>query len=216
LAKLLKIAKQVRAISSRADIFLEKGFFEAPWARAYLVNLKALGFELTLHADQLSHSGGVELGVELGALSVDHVLQTNLQGLKKLAKSETTAVLLPVADFYLKCPYPKARKLVDLGARIALSTDFNPGTSPCMDLQFLGILSRLELKLSLAEVIVAMSLGAAYALGRGDELGALTPGRSASLQILESDWSELFYSMGKPLQARGLWHRGELVFSSTH
>jgi imidazolonepropionase len=214
LQKLLAFASKVRKFSSRADIFVERGFFERDKAFAYLKKLKSLGFDLTLHADQLSDSGGVELGIQLGALSVDHVLKTKRSSLKKLANSETTAVLLPVADFYLKCPYPRARELIEMGARVALSTDFNPGTSPCSDLNFLGVLSRLELKLTLPEVIVAMSLGAAYALGRGHKLGALTPGRSASLQLLQSDWSELFYSMTEPMRASGVWHRGEYLFGS--
>ena len=192
----LKVLPEVKKkkLSQRVDIFIEKGFFSKELAREYLKHCQDLGFEITIHADQMSLSGGSELACELGALSADHVIQLSEKEIKKLSQSEVTPVLLPLADLYMRCAYPPARKLIDAGARVALASDFNPGTCPSQDVMMVGLLARLEMKMTLPEVIVAYTLGASYALNLQDQLGSIEVGKKALLAILEGDSSDLFYS----------------------
>lgn len=181
----------------RADIFVEKGFFEAKDSLDFLKKCQALGLKLTIHADQLSRSGGTELAVALNASSADHVIRVNAKDIRQLAKSDVTAVLLPAADLYMKCPYPPARKMIDAGVRVAIATDFNPGSSPTQEISLVGLLARTEMKMSLPEVIAAYTWNAAKALDYEDRLGSLEPGKWAELACFEHDWDQLFYSVGK-------------------
>lgn len=183
-----------KKLASRVDIFIEKGFFTSQDSRPYLEMAKKMGFDLVIHADQLSLSGGSALAAELGALSADHVIQIKDSEIKKLALSEVTSVLLPLADLYMKCAYPPARKLIDAGARVAIATDFNPGSCPSQDIQMVGLLARLEMKMTLPEVIVAYTLGASYALKRQALEGSIEIGKAASLIFLEDSYQGLFYS----------------------
>ncbi len=183
-----------KKLADRVDIFIEKGFFSAEESRSYLELAQTLGFDIVIHADQLSLSGGSDLAVELQALSADHVIQIQDREIKKLAQSEVTSVLLPLADLYMKCAYPPARKLIEAGARVAVSTDFNPGSCPSQDVQMVGLLSRLEMKMTLPEVIVAYTLGASYALKRNSFEGSLEVGKKAQMIFLEDSYAGLFYS----------------------
>lgn len=207
--KILPVVKK-KKLASRVDIFWEKGFFEGESAKAYMQTAKDLGFNLTLHADQLSDAGGSGAGLELGAQSIDHVIQIPKLMIPELARSETVAVLLPVADVYLKCPFPPAREMIDAGVCVALSTDFNPGTSPSQDLSWVGLLARLEMKMTLPEVIAAFTVGGAQALGLGDQIGSIEVGKSADLQFLEGNLSELFYSPGRNLCSKTI-SRGKIL-----
>lgn len=184
-------------LAERVDIFVEKGFFDAPEARHFLQAAQALGFSVVIHADQLSLSGGADLSVEIGALSADHLLQIEKPQIQALAKSEVTCVLLPSADLYMKCKYPPARALIDEGARVALATDFNPGSAPSQDLNLVGLLARLEMKMTLPEVIAAYTVGAAFALQKASEIGSLGVGKCADVVCTAKEWKELFYSVGE-------------------
>lgn len=183
-----------KKLAERVDIFIEKGFFSKEESRSYLKLAQKLGFDLVIHADQITLSGGSSLAVEMSAVSADHVIQIQDTEIKQLANSEVTSVLLPLADLYMKCAYPPARKLIEAGARVALSTDFNPGTCPSQDVQMVGLLARLEMKMSLAEVIVAYTLNASHALKRDTLEGSLEVGKLAHLIFLEDSYSGLFYS----------------------
>ncbi len=130
------------------------------------------------------------------AKSVDHAVNANKDDITNLAHSEVTAVLLPAADFYLKINYPPARQMIDRGVRVALATDFNPGSSPTQDLSLVGLLARTQMKMSLAEVFVAYTLGAAYALGIEGRTGSLTVGKSADFVTSEMELEQFFYSVG--------------------
>lgn len=183
-------------LADRLDMFVEQGYFSLEQATRYLTAAKQMGFAVTFHADQITRTGASEVGARLGAHSVDHAIQVNDSDIQELADSEATAVLLPVADFYLKCAYPPARKMIDQGCRVALATDFNPGTSPSQSLSLVGVLARLEMKMSLAEVIVAYTLGGAYALGLESSVGSLEVGKSADFICVDQDWRHLFYQVG--------------------
>lgn len=186
-----------KKLAERVDIFIEKGFFNADLAITYLEQAKSLGFEVTIHADQLTLCGGARAAVTVGAMSADHVIQIGSSEIQKLAKSEITAVLLPAADLYMNCSYPPARALIDAGARVALATDFNPGTSPTQDLTLVGLLARLQMKMSLPEVIAAYTYNAAAALGLAGQKGSLCVGQDADFISTDKNWRSLFYSVGE-------------------
>jgi imidazolonepropionase len=184
-------------LARRVDIFIENGYFTCEQGRRLLKAAQKRKLDLTIHADQLSRSGGARLAVELGAHSADHLLCVDKSDIQKLGRSEVTAVLLPSADLYMNCPYPPARQLIDAGARVALATDFNPGSAPSQDLSLVGVLARVLMKMSLAEVIAAYTVGAAHALGLDSDLGSLTPGKFGDFIVLEAGLDDLFLEIGR-------------------
>jgi imidazolonepropionase len=183
-------------LAERVDIFIETGFFTPEIADKYLRRARELGFSIAVHADQLSLSGGSLVAVNLGANSAEHLIKIGEKEIKALSKSETTCVLLPSSDLYMKCDYPPARRLIDSGARVALATDFNPGSSPSQDIALVGLLARLEMGMTFAEVLCAYTIGAAHALGLADEIGSIEMGKSCDFAVLDGDLEELFYSVG--------------------
>ncbi len=214
LQKLMEVLPQIRAkkLAARVDIFIEQGYFSAEEARPYLQAAKTLGFDLTIHADQMSHGRATALAVELGARSADHVIFLEADEQKAVAKSEVTCVFLPTSDFYLKWSFPPARQLIDLGARFALSTDFNPGTSPTQNIQWVGLLARREMRMSLPEVFSAWTVGASYALGREQSCGSLRVGATADFFSSEQEWNQMFYDLN-PVCADSVWVNGRREFS---
>ena len=207
--KVLPVVKK-KKLSQRVDIFIEKNFFEVSEAEVFLKKASALGFHLTIHANQMSLSGGAELALKLNSKSADHVIHLTDEAIVQFAKSKTVAVLLPAADLYMKCAYPPARKLIDRGARVALATDFNPGSCPTQDLSLVGLLARLEMKMSLPEVFKGYTINAALALGLEDEIGSLEVSKQASFISTEGDLSDFFYSAGA-MPEHDLFIRGNKV-----
>lgn len=201
-----------KKLADRVDMFIEKGYFTFAEGKRYLDHARQLGLRLALHTDQLTRTAGFQLLLQDPA-SVDHVVELNPKDIEKIASSPLTSVLLPAADFYLKTPYPKARSLIDQGARVALATDFNPGSSPTQDLSFIGVLARLEMKMTLPEVITAYTVGASYALGLEKEVGSLEKGKLCDFCTIEGSWRDLFYQVGShPVQET--WKSGKkLKFS---
>jgi imidazolonepropionase len=194
LAEVLPHAAQ---IAEMADVFLERGAFDAAQARRYLEACSEAGLRLRLHADQFTEGGGIPLAVELEAVSVDHLEATGPEGVRTVAGSDVTAVLLPVAALFLGRPMPPARALVDGGAIVALATDFNPGSAYCESLQITCALACTQMGLSPAEALVACTVNAAHVLGRAGRVGRLAPGFAADIVLLDScDWRDLAYHLG--------------------
>jgi imidazolonepropionase len=184
------------AAAEAADVFVERGAFDAGQARRYLTEAKRLGLALRLHADQFTEAGGVELAVELGARSVDHLEATGEHGVRALAASGVTAVLLPVSALFLNRPMPPGRQLVDAGAAVALATDFNPGSAFCETIPLVSSLACTQLGLSPAEALAAATVNAAHVLSRADKKGRLAPGYDADLVLLGApDWRYLAYHL---------------------
>ncbi len=182
-------------LAERVDVFIEKGYFSLEQAKKFLMAASNLGFRLSAHVEQMSRSGaGAYLSDYVD--SIDHVIQVTTQDILKISHSPTTVVLLPASDMYLKMKYPPARALLDRGARVALATDFNPGTSPTQDLSLVGVLARLEMKMTLAEVLSAYTVGAAHALNLQKELGSLEVGKKCDFVVLDGSWRDLFYQVG--------------------
>jgi imidazolonepropionase len=179
-----------------ADVFLERGAFDAPQARRYLEACRAAGLALRLHGDQFTESGAIPLAIELGARSVDHLEATGPDGVRALARSDVTAVLLPVSGLFLGRPMPPGRALVDAGAAIALATDFNPGSAFCESLSLACSLAATQLRLSPVEALSACTVNAAHVLARADRVGRISPGYAADVVLLDApDWRYLAYHL---------------------
>jgi imidazolonepropionase len=185
-----------KKLAGRVDIFVETKFFEQSESLAYLKKAQELGFDLTIHANQLTLSAGAEIALQLKAHSADHVINLNDQLISNFAKSDTVPVLLPMADLYMKCAYPPARQLIDAGATVALATDFNPGSCPSQDLALVGLLARLEMKMTLPEVFKAYTYGAAKSLQLHHEEGSLEVGKYANFISTDGELTDFFYSAG--------------------
>lgn len=206
---LSKVAK--KKLAERVDIFVEKGFFTPEQGEQFLKRSVELGFAITAHAEQLTRTGAAASFAAQKAVSVDHLVHISDADIVALAKSQTTCVLLPASDFYLKIDYPPARKLIENGACVSLSTDFNPGTSPTTDLSFVGVLARLHMKMSLPEVIAAWTIGAAYALNRQGVAGSLEVGKKCDFIVSDDEYAQFFYRVGHH-PVRQVYLAGQLAF----
>jgi imidazolonepropionase len=194
LAEVLPAAAE---IAEAADVFLERGAFDAAQAGRYLRACRDAGLSLRLHGDQFTESGAIPLAVELGARSVDHLEATGPGGVKALATSDVTAVLLPTSALFLGRPMPPARALVDAGAAVALATDFNPGSAFGESLPLAMSLAATQLELAPAEALTACTVNAAHVLGRADSVGRLAPGYAADVVLVDApDWRHLAYHLG--------------------
>jgi imidazolonepropionase len=184
-----------------ADVFLERGAFDAGQARRYLEACRAAGLALRLHGDQFTESGAIPLAVELGARSVDHLEATGVEGVQALAASGVVGVLLPASALFLDRPMPPARDLVDAGAAVALATDFNPGSAFTTSLPLVASLACTQLHLSPEEALVAMTANAAHVVGVSDR-GRIAPGARADVTLLDApDWRYLAYHLAGDLVA---------------
>jgi imidazolonepropionase len=199
LAEVLPDAAQV---ANAADVFLERGAFDAVQARRYLEACREAGLALRLHGDQFTESGAIPLAVELGARSVDHLEATGADGARVLAGSDVIGVLLPASALFLDRPMPRARALVDEGAAIALATDFNPGSSFTTSLPLVCSLACTQLHLSPAEALGAVTVNAAHVLGLAGDRGRIAPGLRADLLLIDApDWRYLAYHLAGDLVA---------------
>ena len=199
LAEVLPAAAE---IAQAADVFLERGAFDAAQARRYLNACAEAGLAVRLHGDQFTEQGAVPLAIEMGARSVDHLEATGDQGVTALATSDVAAVLLPASALFLGRPMPRGRALVDAGAIVALATDFNPGSAFCESLPLVCSLAATQLELSPAEALAACTVNAAHILARSDRKGRLAPGYDADIVLIEApDWRYLAYHLGANLVA---------------
>ncbi|GAB3792921.1 imidazolonepropionase [Virgibacillus kimchii] len=169
------------------DIFTETGVFSVEQSRSFLQKAKDKGFGVKLHADEIDPLGGTQLAVEMGAISGDHLAVATDEGIKQLSESNTIGVILPGTSFYLgKESYARAREMIDAGAAIAISTDFNPGSSVTENLQFMMTLAALKLNMSPAEIWHAVTVNAAHAIGREYEAGNIREGGNADIVIWDA------------------------------
>ena len=190
------VLPEAATLAEAADVFLERGAFDAAQARRYLEACRGHGLALRLHGDQFTEAGAIPLAVELGARSVDHLEATGPEGVAALAASDVTGVLLPASALFLGRPMPPARALVDAGAAVALATDFNPGSAFCESLPLVISLAATQLKLSPAEALATCTVNAAHVLGRADRIGRIAPGYAADLVLLDApDWRYVAYHL---------------------
>jgi imidazolonepropionase len=195
------------------DCFCDRGAFSVDECRRVLEVGRKLDLVPRIHAEQLAHTGAARLAVEMGAASADHVDKVTLADIRALAQSNVVATLLPGANFHLGLKrYPPARKLIAAGAAVALATDFNPGTSPTLNMQFIIALACTQMRMTPAEAIAAATVNGACALGRADRIGSIEPGKLADLIVLDvADSREIPYYFAVNHCLRTV-KRGRIIF----
>ncbi len=181
-----------------ADIFCEKGYFTPEQTTSYLKAARRLGLLPKVHSEQLSNYGGTRAGAAAGAVSADHADHVYAGDIGALRDAGTIATLLPASNFYLGlAKYPPARELIAEGVPVALATDFNPGTCPCWNMQFVLAAACTHCAMTPEEALCAATVNGAWALGIGDRAGSVAPGRQADLAYFAAgDYRELCYYFG--------------------
>src|SRR6516164_7436179 len=207
-----QIAKQ--KLAEFCDVFCETGVFSVAESDRILKTARDLGFQLKVHADELTPLGGAELAARLGAVSADHLLCITDAGIDALADSRTVATLLPATAFFLSMDYAPARRLLERGVAVALASDCNPGTCPSENLPLAGTMACTQMKMLPAEVLTALTVNAAAALDRADRIGSLEVGKQADVIICDvSNYGQLFYHFG----VSHVWRvikQGRMVFAA--
>ena len=196
------------------DVFCDRGAFTIAQARAVLTAGRLCGLVPRIHAEQLAHTGAAKLAVELHAASADHLERINAADIRSLAKSDVVATLLPGCCAHLGIPHiAPARKLIDAGAIVALATDYNPGTSPTVNMSMIMSLACAQMKMSPAEAITACTINAAYSLRRASRIGSLEVGKFADLAVFDvADYREIPYYFGVNLCVLTM-KRGKIIYS---
>ena len=172
-------------IAEFADIFCEKNVFNIEQSRRFLSKAKELGLKLKIHADEMVQLGGTELAVELACTSADHLLKASDEAVKMLSSSNTVATLLPATAFCLKEEYARGRYMIDSGCAVALATDFNPGSCFTNSIPLIIALAALYMNMSVEEIITALTINGAAAVGRSETIGSIEKGKKADIIILE-------------------------------
>jgi imidazolonepropionase len=180
------------------DVFCDQGYFTLEETREILDAGVQLGCVPKVHSDEFVSLGATALAAEMGAASADHLLNVTDDDIARLAKSKTVAVLLPGTSFFLNLKdHAPARKMIDAGVTVALGTDFNPGSCHISSLPFIWGLACLHLKMTVEEALSALTLNAAYAVGRGDTIGQIAPGKAADIVLYDVDkLEEIPYNIG--------------------
>jgi imidazolonepropionase len=195
------------------DIFCERGYFDVETSRHVLTAAKQHGLKLRMHVDQLTDLGGAALAAELGAVTADHLEQTEGNGIAALKRANVQPVLLPGSVYALgKTRYPRARDMIDAGLPVILATDFNPGSSPTPSIPMVLSLAATQMKMTPAECVTAATINAACSLGRADAIGSLEAPKLANFAVFDcEDYRELAYYFGMP-QTHSVFIRGERVW----
>jgi imidazolonepropionase len=186
-----------KKLAEFCDVFIDDGYYHLDEGERILRTAKKLGLKLKIHADELTNTEAAKLAVKLHAHSADHLLKVSEKGIRALAKSDTIATLLPGTAFYLKEKHAPARQLLDAGTRVAIATDFNPGSCYSLNLPLMMHLSALYLQMNPAEILASVTFNAAAALGLSSRKGALIPGFDSDFIVLPyENFEEMYYRMG--------------------
>lgn len=180
------VAPVVKAenLAEFVDIFTEKNVFSVDDSRYYLNALKEMGFKLKIHADEMVQLGGAELAAEVGTVSADHLLQASDQGIADMAKAGVIGTMLPATAFSLKEEFARARKMIDDGMAVAIASDLNPGSCFTNSIPLLIALACIYMRMSIEEVVTALTINGAAAVGRADRVGSIEPGKQADIIFL--------------------------------
>ena len=175
------VAKE--GLADFVDVFCDKGFFTVEETAMIVETGARYGLRAKIHANELAVSGGVEVGVEHGALSVDHLESMGDEQIEALRGSDTMPTMLPGCAFFLGIGYPPARKMIDAGLAVALASDYNPGTAPSGNMRFVASLASIKMKMTPAEALNAATLNSACAMGESKDFGSITRGKKANFYI---------------------------------
>lgn len=191
------------------DIFVEESAFSVEEARRILVSAQAAGLTPKLHADQLTGCGGAELAAELEAASADHLEQISDAGIEAMAEAGVVGVTLPLASLYTQEPPLNCRRLIEGGVRVAVATDFNPGSAPSYDLPLAMMLACNQGRITPAEALKGATIYAAKAINKDGKTGSLQPGKAADFIIVDSPNPEFWMYHFRPNQLVARYQNGE-------
>lgn len=212
LQRAAKIKDQRPKTNFFVDVFCEKNAFSLEQSKRVLETAKSLGFKLKAHVDEFTNLGGARMAIGLGATSIDHLDTISEEEIALLAASGTIGIVTPAVNFNFGAThFADARKMIDAGCAIALSTDYNPGSAPCPSQSMAMAIACRYQKLLPSEAFNAATINAAFAIGLGDETGSLETGKQADILILDTtDFRELAYEFGSNL-VENVIKRGKLV-----
>lgn len=196
------------------DAFCEKTAFDTEQVNQIFTAAKNLGFKIKLHSDQFNSMGGLDIALKYNAISVDHLEVINQKDILKLSNSETVAVILPGVSFFLNYNYAPARKLIDNNALVALSTDFNPGSSHIANLNLIMSIAALKMDMTIEEIISGVTINAAKALDLNYDRGSIEINKKADLSVFKAqEYPDIIYNVGKNLNIMTI-KNGKVIYSS--
>ena len=200
-----------RNLAVYADVFCEDSVFNAEQSRKYLTCARDMGFGLKVHADEIEAIGGTELAGELEAASAEHLIAITESGMDAMAAGGVTAMCLPATSFYLNKTFAPAKRMIEKGIPVAMASDFNPGSCPSLNLQFVINLGCLKYKLTPEEVLTAVTINPACAIGLGEKVGTAEVGKQADLVIWNApDFEMICYRFGSNMVDRVI-KKGALI-----
>ncbi|MGP1569890.1 MAG: imidazolonepropionase [Eubacteriales bacterium] len=199
---LMPLVKEEK-LADFVDIFCEDSVFDAKQSEKYLLKAKELGFGLKIHAEEIADIGGSKIAGKLGAISAEHLIAIGEDGMNALKEGNVTAMLLPATSFYLGKTFAPARKMIDMGIAVATASDFNPGSCPSLNLQFVINLAYLKYRMTPQEILTAVTINPAAAIGIQEKVGSIEAGKRADLVIWNLDSMEMLcYRMGSNLVSK--------------
>jgi imidazolonepropionase len=197
------------------DAFCESTAFSAEEVDSIFSKASKAGLKLKLHTEQFNNIGGIDIALKHGITSIDHLEVLQHSYLKDLGKSDIVCTLLPGVSFFLDYQYAPARELIDSNAIVALATDYNPGSSPIAQLNFIMSLAALKMKMSIEEIISAVTINAAKALELSDDRGSIEINKKADFAVFEAnDYADIVYNVGKNLNCMTI-KNGKIIYNST-
>lgn len=204
-----------RQLAEFCDVFCEQNVFSIEESRKLFAAAKAMGFKTKIHADEIVQLGGAELAAEVGCTSADHLLQASDAGIKAMAEKNVIATVLPCTAFSLREHFARARKMIDDGCAVAVATDFNPGSCFTESVPLAIALCTLNMQMSIEEVVSALTINGAAAVGRADQIGSIDVGKQADLVIHEfPSYKFLPYHIGVSTVEKVI-KKGRLIFDAT-
>lgn len=204
-----------RQLAEFCDIFCEQNVFSVEESRKLLTKATEMGFKTKIHADEIVQLGGAELAAEVGCTSADHLLQASDEGIKAMAEKDVIATVLPCTAFSLREHFARARKMIDDGCAVAVATDFNPGSCFTESVPLAIALCTLNMQMSIEEVVSALTINGAAAVGRADQIGSIDVGKQADIVIHEfPSYKFLPYHIGVSTVEKVI-KKGRVIFDAT-
>jgi len=202
---------KAQGLAEFCDVFCEDSVFDVSQSRKILEKGRELGLRSKIHADEIEEIGGASLAGEMKAVSAEHLIATGENGMKKMSEAGVIAALLPQTSLYLGKPYAKAREMINMGIPVAVATDFNPGSCPSLNLQMSISLALMKYKMLPEEILTAVTLNAACAVGRENAAGTIEIGKAADILIWNApDFETVCYRFGSNL-VHTVIKNGEIV-----